>query len=148
MGTRPLRGIFPGVTSGMDGRPPPDNEDPGRVLCTGERQFRGEMAPLVRILEARGLREAMLSRDPPGRLTIKLGGCSQSVPLPSEWPPLSTTVSQENSEEDALVEVPVPVRSDPDCPDPPEPPLLSLEADELLDLRIFLRLALCNLADS
>ena len=39
-----------------------------------------------------------------------MGGCSPSVPLPSEYPlplaPLYTTVSHENSEEDAFVEVP------------------------------------------
>ena len=62
---------------------------------------------------------------------MSVGGCSPSVPLPSECPPRYTTVSQENSEDEALVEVPVPVKSELDWPEP-LPLLLDLDEEELL----------------
>ncbi len=111
----------------------------------GDKQFLGEMAPLVRIFDDRGRRTGMLSRDPPPR-TRSDGGCSPSVPLPSECPPRYTTVSQENSDEEALVEVPVPVKSELDCPDPlADPVLLDLEEPPLLlPLFCFLLFIRCN----
>jgi hypothetical protein len=57
-------------------------------------------------------------------------------------------VSQENSEEEALVEVPVPVKSELDWPEPlPEPALLDLDEDDdppLLPLFCFLLFILCS----
>ena len=114
MGTRPLRGILPPcTTSGMAGRPGSDLGD----LGVGERHCLGEMAPFVRIFLLLPPAEAGLgisSReprcDPSLELTSDLedlkkavvGGCSPSVPLPSDMagPDRYTTVSHDSSDEE------------------------------------------------
>ena len=117
--------MSPPTTSGIAGSifflllPQSDMALPAGDLGDGERHCRGDIAPFVRIFRLRLPAEAGLgisSKDPLIEDSLELaaeriqniGGCSPSVPLPSEHPlaPLYTTVSHENSEEDALVEVP------------------------------------------
>lgn len=137
----------------MAGNPADSDEDLPPDLGDGERHCRGEMAPFVRIFLRLPPADAGLgisSIDPLKEPSLELandldmnnmGGCSLSVPLPSDCPRY-TTVSQENSDDEAFVEVPEVVRSELDFPDPDPllrlPLILLLSSDELL-FSLFLR---------
>ena len=104
MGTRPDKGILsPATTSGIAGsicfRLPPQSDIalPAGDLGEGERHCRGDIAPLVRIFLLLLPAEAGLgisSKEPLIDPSLELdaerienmGGCSPSVPLPSEYP--------------------------------------------------------------
>ena len=104
MGTNPLNGILsPATTSGIAGKmflllpPQSDMALPAGDLGDGERHCLGDIAPFVRIFRLLLPAEAGLgisSKDPrrepslelPAERIPNIGGCSPSVPLPSEYP--------------------------------------------------------------
>ena len=105
MGTNPFRGILsPITTSGIAGRnllllllPQSDAARPAGDLGDGDAHCLGDIAPLVKIFLLLLPADAGLgisSNDPriePSRELAaermkNIGGCSPSVPLPSEYP--------------------------------------------------------------